>query len=187
MNEPILRLKLTLDEIKPPIWRRLEVPADITLARLHAAIQLAMGWQNSHLHEFEIGGVRYGEPDPEWDSDREVKSDRRSRLEQVASVGARFRYVYDFGDNWVHRIVVEKAVEREPRVRYPRVVAGAGACPPEDIGSVPGYFDFLDAMADPKHPEHESMSEWYGGPFDPEYFDLGAVNSAFEAVFKGRG
>jgi hypothetical protein len=188
MSSDTIRLKVTLEGILPPIWRRVEVPADITLAKLHAVIQVAMGWHDAHLHEFAIGDITYGEPAPEWDYGRVIKDDRRHRLHRVVDgAGSRFTYVYDLGDAWIHRIVVEKVMPSEPRTRYPRVVAGARACPPEDVGSVPGYADFLDAIADPMHPEHEGMIAWYGGPFDPEYFDLRAVNEAFDMVFAGRG
>ncbi len=151
MSDMIFRLKVTLDEIRPPIWRRIDMPSDITLARLHLAFQAAMGWQEAHLHEFRIDGGEYGEPDAEWDDGRDHRSDRRYRLDTVASVGSRFSYIYDFGDYWVHRVVVEKALPPEPGVRYPRVVTGKRACPPEDVGSVPGYYDFVDATADPAH------------------------------------
>ncbi len=186
MSGVIFRLKVTLDEIRPPIWRRIDVASDISLARLHRVFQLAMGWYDSHLHEFRIGSAEYGEPDPEWDDGRDLRSDRRYRLDRVAAVGSRFSYIYDLGDYWVHRVVIEKALPPEPGVRYPRVVTGRRACPPEDVGSIPGYYDFLDVTADPTHPEHASMTEWYGGPYDPEHLALGSVNSDLEAESKRR-
>ena len=175
---------MTLEEIEPPIWRRLEVPGDITLARLHSVIQLAMGWQDYHLHEFRIGDVTYGEPNPEFDDDREIKDDRRAWLRRaVSGVGEEFIYLYDFGDGWTHDIVVEDIRASEPRIRYPRVIAGARACPPEDVGGPYGYVDFLQAIADPKHTEHDGMLEWVGGEFDPEAFDVDAKNREFDVVF----
>ena len=180
----IYQLKVTLEEIEPPIWRRLEVPGDITLARLHSVIQLAMGWQDYHLHEFRIGDVTYGEPNPEFDDDREIKDDRRAWLRRaVSGVGEEFIYLYDFGDGWTHDIVVEDIRASEPRIRYPRVIAGARACPPEDVGGPYGYVDFLQAIADPKHTEHDGMLEWVGGEFDPEAFDVDAKNREFDVVF----
>lgn len=180
----IYRLKVTLEEIAPPIWRRVEVPGGVSLARLHSVIQLAMGWMDCHLHEFRIDGVTHGEPDPDFDDDREVKDDRRSRLSRaVGAVGDEFVYLYDFGDGWTHRVVVEGILSPEPRIRYPRVLAGARACPPEDVGGSPGYAHFQQAIADPKHPRHSAMLEWVGGEFDPEAFDVDAKNGEFDVVF----
>ena len=175
----IYQLKITLDEVEPTVWRRVEVPATITLAKLHDVIQGAMGWFDSHLHEFRIGGRDYGEPDPDWDLDRKVYADRRARLNRVAPArGSTFLYVYDFGDNWEHIVKVEAIRPAQPGVAYPRVTGGARACPPEDVGSVPGYERFREAIADPSHEEHEEMLAWIGGPFDPDAFDLDAANEA---------
>lgn len=180
----VYQLKVTLEEIEPPVWRQLEVSGDITLSKLHSVIQLAMGWLDYHLHEFRMGDVTYGEPDPEFDDDREVKDDRRARLSRsVSGVGEEFIYLYDFGDGWTHRVVVEDIRPREPRIRYPRVLAGARACSPEDVGGPDGYVDFLEAIVDPKHPEHDAMLEWVGGEFDPEAFDVDAKNREFDIVF----
>lgn len=180
----VYQLKVTLEEIEPPVWRQLEVSGDITLSKLHSVIQLAMGWLDYHLHEFRMGDVTYGEPDPEFDDDREVKDDRRARLSRsVSGVGEEFIYLYDFGDGWTHRVVVEDIRPREPRIRYPRVLAGARACSPEDVGGPDGYVDFLEAIIDPKHPEHDAMLEWVGGEFDSEAFDVDAKNREFDIVF----
>jgi hypothetical protein len=180
----VYQLKVTLEEVGPPVWRLLDVPGDITLAKLHSFIQLAMGWLDYHLHEFRIGEVAYGEPDPEFDNDLEVKDDRRVRLDRaVDGVGVEFAYVYDFGDGWTHRVVVEHIHPHEPRIRYPRVLAGARACPPEDVGGPYGYIDFLEAIADPKHPEHDAMIDWVGSAFDPEAFDVDARNRDLDVVF----
>lgn len=179
----IYQLKVTLEDIEPPIWRRLEVPGEITLAKLHSVIQLAMGWLDYHLHEFRIGDATYGEPDPEFDDGREVNNDRPARLSRaVPSVGEEFVYEYDFGDGWTHHIVVEDIRAPEPRIRCPRVLAGARACPPEDVGGPSGYADFLEAIGDPKHDEHDHMLGWVGGAFDPEAFDVRAKNREFDVV-----
>lgn len=176
----IHQLKITLDEVEPTVWRRVEVLSTITLAKLHEVIQGAMGWFDSHLHEFCVGGRDYGEPDPEWDFGRRVYSDRRARLNRVAPTrGSTFLNVYDFGDNWEHIIKVEGIRPAQPGVAYPRVTGGARACPPEDVRSVPGYERFREAIADPSHEEHEDMLAWISGPFDPDAFDLDA---AIEAV-----
>lgn len=180
----IFRLKTTLQDIEPPIWRRIEVSGDTTMARLHEILQVTMGWQNYHLHEFRVGDVAFGEPDPDFDDRRVVKDDRRARLGGVvAGVGSEFTYEYDFGDGWVHDVVVEAVHPPEPRVRYPRVLGGARACPPEDVGGVAGYADFLAAIGNPRHREHKAMLDWVGSPFDAERFDADATNRAFDVMF----
>ena len=136
-----------------------------------------MGWTDSHLHEFDVDGARYGLPDPDWDAG-EVGDEARVTLFRLLGQGDRAGYVYDFGDGWTHRLTVEKVLAPEPGVSYPRCVSGRRACPPEDVGGPWGYDEFLAAMADPAHPEHEQYREWLGGPFDPAAFDLTAVNAA---------
>jgi hypothetical protein len=170
----VYQLKVTLRDTKPPVWRRVQV-ADCTLGRLHDVIQTCMGWTNSHLNAFEVGGEQYGEPDP--DDVMEMEDERKLKLSHAVARGyKKFAYTYDFGDNWDHTVEVEKTLDAEPGVRYPRCVAGKRACPPEDCGGPWGYADFLEAVRDPKHPEHEDMLEWIGGGFDPEKFDVEAVN-----------
>ncbi|MCC6175477.1 MAG: plasmid pRiA4b ORF-3 family protein [Chloroflexi bacterium] len=169
------QLKVTLKRVRPPIWRRIQVASTIDLRRLHAVIQTAMGWTQSHLYEFEIGGVAYGEPSPE--DFEPIRSAKSTPLRRVApESGIVFTYVYDFGDDWEHQIVVEKVMPPEPRAANPRCIAGRRACPPEDVGGVWGYQEFLEAIRDPSHPEHASMLEWIGGDFDPNAFDLDSVN-----------
>jgi hypothetical protein len=176
----IYQLKITLNHSKPPIWRRVEVPDTITLAQLHQIIQAAMGWYDSHLHQFAVGRVYYGVPDPE--DFEEVRDERRVKLNQILTAPKqKLVYEYDFGDSWEHVVLLEKVVPPEPSIHYPRVTAGKRACPPEDVGGVWGYESFLEAIRDPKNPEHEEMLEWAGGEFDPELFDLAAVNAALPA------
>jgi hypothetical protein len=173
----IAQIKVTLREIEPAIWRRLEVPAEIKLARLHVALQAAMGWQDYHLHSFGIGEVEYGMPDPEYESmGMPMKDDRRATLRSLANVGDLLVYKYDFGDGWEHDVLVEAVLSPRPRTLYPRVIDGARACPPEDVGGISGYENFLEAVHDPRHEEHDSWLEWAGGSFDPEIFDIDAAN-----------
>ena len=172
--DTIYQLKITLQGTKPPIWRRVQTK-DCTLALLHEIIQVAMGWQFSHLYDFEVAGERYGDrqliEDVEWESDRKMK------LSQIVRAGhSRFTYVYDMGDNWEHTIQIEKTLGAEPNLKYPRCIGGARACPPEDCGGVWGYVDFLKAVQNPRHKEHDEMLEWVGGEFDPEAFDADDVN-----------
>jgi hypothetical protein len=171
----IYQLKVTIMDSKPPIWRRIQVPGDITLSKLHLIIQEAMGWTNSHLHQFIIDGKYYGEPHPDYDF--EMANERRYKLSQVAKgEKSKFRYEYDFGDNWQHQILVEKVLPPEPGVLYPRCVTGKRHCPPEDCGGIWGYAAFLEAIQNPEHSEHRETLEWVGGEFDPEAFDLEEVN-----------
>jgi hypothetical protein len=170
----VFQLKITLQGIKPLIWRQVQVK-DCTLATLHEVIQVAMGWEFSHLYDFEVAGERYGDPgigdDLEWNSDRKMK------LSQIVRGGHRnFTYVYDMGDNWQHTITVEGTLAPEPKAKYPRCIGGARACPPEDCGGVWGYEEFLEAIGNRKHKEHQEMLEWVGGEFDPEEFNMGALN-----------
>ncbi len=171
----VYQLKITLKGTKPPIWRRVQVAGDITLAKLHRIIQVVMGWENYHLYQFTIGNEYYGRNDAELGDD--FIDDKRYKLSQVASAEkGKFLYEYDFGDSWVHEVLVEKILPLEEGKRYPVCIAGKMACPPEDIGGVWGYYTFLDAVKDPSHPEHETMTEWIGGDFSPETFNPEAVN-----------
>jgi hypothetical protein len=175
----VYQLKITLANVQPPVWRRVQVK-DCSLARLHDIIQISMGWTNSHMHVFDVGGEQYGE-DPmgelDWRSARTVK------FSQIAAAGhKRFVYTYDMGDNWEHLIQVEKTLSAEKGVRYPHCVAGERACPPEDCGGPWGYEEFLEAIRDPKHEQHEDLLEWIGGEFDPEVFDAHAVNQELRRV-----
>lgn len=175
----VYQLKITLRGVsKPPVWRRVLVPADITLNDLHGVIQQAMGWDDYHLHVFTTGWREYGSPDPELGH----ASDKSVRLSEVlAGPGDRLRYTYDFGDDWEHDVVVEESLVAEPKQTYPRCVAGKGACPPEDCGGVWRYTWLKEVLADPSHEEHQDMLEWLGleagEDFDPKEFSVEAVNS----------
>ncbi|MBV4553838.1 plasmid pRiA4b ORF-3 family protein [Pseudomonas sp. SWRI102] len=173
--DQVLILHIEFKWIKPSIWRRVAVPENITLSKLHQVIQAVFGWSDTHLHEFEIDGESYGVPDPDWGPP--VISEQRKKLINVLYGKKTFRYVYDFGDNWELRIKVEKTLPAIIFAQVPCCIDGANRRPPEDIGGAPGYETFLAALADPNHPEHEEMSEWYGGDgFDPTAFDCDWVN-----------
>ena len=178
-RDPIYRLKVTLRGTRPPIWRRFLVPSAISLKRLHDALQAVMGWSNSHLHQFEAGGVRYGTSDPEYGLQR--VSETRTTVDQVLRHPKdRLLYEYDFGDSWEHVVVLEAVLTPEPGAVYPVIEGGRRACPPEDVGGVPGYEEFLEAIADPDHPEHRALLEWIGGDFDPEGFSVRDANVAIQ-------
>ena len=175
----IQEIKITLLGIEPPIWRRIAVQESRSLAVLHDFIQAVMGWKDCHLHMFEVGGRRYSsdyqEMTAEWEA--RVYNERNLRLRDIAKRGvSRFRYEYDFGDDWQHELEVVKIGPPEPDQEYPICLAGERACPPEDVGGVFGYAEFLEAIADPNHEEHDSYLEWVGGEFDPEAFDLKQTN-----------
>lgn len=180
-NGQLLQLKIELAHIKPLIWRRVVVPETITLAKLHGVIQMVMGWTDSHLHEFEIAGERYGMPDPDWDLGEPIVSEKRARLGSALGGMKSFRYVYDFGDNWEHKIKVEKVLPSDA-CPVPLYVGGANACPPEDVGGPWGYADFLEAMADPAHPDHQDRMEWWGGDFDPAVLDPMTIDKRLQRI-----
>lgn len=172
-EERVYQLKITLEGLRPAIWRRVLVPEDATLAGLHRVIQAAMGWEDYHLWRFEIGDAEF-EDDPE--AGPGVRSARRTRLNEVAGPGDVLLYEYDFGDSWEHRVRVEKVLPAEPGRMYPVCVAAELAAPPEDSGGVWGYVRLLEVLADPDDPEHEDMLEWVGGEFDPDAVDLDEIN-----------
>ena len=179
---PVHRLKATIGNIRPPVWRRIEVPGNVSFAGLHDVLQTAFGWTDSHLHQFVVGRLRFGVPDPDdGDWGPPVRDERRARLQEIVDDGVKsFVYEYDFGDGWEHRILVEKTSAAEPGVAYPRCTAGRRACPPEDCGGPWGYAHLLEVLTDPDHPQHDETREWLGDEFDPAAFDLDAVNASLQ-------
>ena len=167
----VYQLKITLKGIEPPVWRRVQV-ADCSLYELHCVIQKSLEWDDSHLWLFTIGGARYG--DPSMDDDLDAAEFQLSEF--VKSRVKKISYLYDFGDDWDHFIQIEKSVDADPLVQYPRCVAGERAGPPEDCGGPWGYGDFVDALQDPHHGRHDEIMEWFGASFDAEAFDLAAIN-----------
>jgi hypothetical protein len=180
-SERLYQFKITLLESQPPIWRRIQV-RNGTLDKLHLQIQTAMGWTNSHLHQFEIDGERHGDPeliDDGFEDFECVDSTIRKISEIVPKDGKRFQftYEYDFGDCWKHDVLFEGCLKAEKGGRYPLCVEGERACPPEDVGGIGGYEEFLEALADPKHEQHDDFVEW-AGEFDPEMFDVEKTTKA---------
>ena len=181
--DSIYVLRIDLAHLKPAVWRRLEVPAGITLARLHQAIQMAFDWTDSHLHGFHIEGRNYGQPMPgPFGLEMDELDERKFRLSQVAELSSRFTYTYDFGDDWTHAIKVEKIVPPIPGVPYPRCTAGKNAAPPEDCGGPWGYAEMRQALADPAHPEREELLEWVGDDYDPTAFDIEELNAGLAVL-----
>lgn len=183
-NAPIYQIKITLKGSKPPIWRRLLISADTTLTDLHDILQIVMGWEDSHMHMFTIQGQDYSTPspyDPSLLEKMNAKSTLRVKLNKlITAEGEKFEYVYDFGDNWHHTILIEKILPPDPKQKLPRCIAGKRACPPEDVGGVWGYENFLEAIKNPKHPDHKHYVDWIDGDFDPELLDIAEINTIFD-------
>lgn len=178
--EKVYQFKVTLEDTKPPIWRRIQVPETYTFWDLHVDIQDAMGWTDSHLHEFEIKNpadgekVRIGIPNEDY-GDEVIPDWKRNISDFFSEKNPKAYYIYDFGDSWEHLIQLEKILVKEKNVDYPICIDGRRACPPEDSGGVWGYEEFLKAIRNPKHTEHKEMLEWIGGEYDPEHFDVKEV------------
>jgi hypothetical protein len=176
-TDNVFQIKMTLRGIEPLIWRRIRT-RDCTLEELHALIQVTMGWEFEHLYRFNIGGVEYADLDMSSDEDVEDACDTRlSEVIPARNRRPRFLYEYDFGDQWIHQLIVEEQFLPEGGVEYPVCVAGQRACPPEDCGGIWGYPDFVEAIQNPDHERHEELLEWVGGEFDSERFDPEAVNN----------
>jgi hypothetical protein len=182
-NDMVLELKISLVESKPPIWRRVIVPEFLTLADLHRVIQIVMGWQTSHLHEFEVTGERYTEFEEDIQSGAGDSSAVTLRSLKLNRVGRTFLYNYDFGDDWLHEIVVESFRPADKSVKLPVCVTGRRAGPPEDSGGVHRYEYLLEAVSDPTHADHQELSAWLDLKFDPEAFDVNRVNRDLRRVF----
>ncbi len=160
----IYQIKVALRGSQPLIWRRVQVMSDTSLARFHGILQCVMGWEDTHVHRFVIRGACYGVPEQDQPGSPKTKDERAYMLRDVAPhAGQQFAYDYDFGDYWQHILVVERTISREEGVLYPLCLAGARACPPEDVGGIGRYEHFLEAIANPAHPEHDDFTEWIGG------------------------
>jgi len=176
-SDNIFQLKITLNHIKPPIWRRVLVDSDIKLPDLHKIIQTVMGWTNSHLHQFVIGNQYYSLPDDE--SYCKVTDYSRVQLDSLFHAPkSKFIYEYDFGDGWEHSIVIEKILPREKNTYYPICLDGKRSCPPEDSGGPFGYQNLLEILNNPEHEQYNEMMEWVGDYFAPEEFNLDEVNES---------
>lgn len=177
-KEPtIYQFKITLKGIRPPIWRRFQVNSHLTFLDLHTIIQDVMGWYNYHLHQYFVNGLNIAD---QFSIDESGYGDAPTETTWVADhvnrEGQKFTYEYDFGDSWEHELLLEKILEPEPDVSYPRCLKGKRACPPEDCGGIWGYEELLETIKEPQNPGYEEMMEWLGEDFDPEHFDLEEVN-----------
>lgn len=167
MTSTIACLKITLDDVEPKVLRRLEVPFSIRLDRLHLALQVALGWTNSHFYEIRVRDIGWGIPDPDW-SGGPLDARKATLARIVEDTGAKtLRYLYDFGHGWEHTIKIERLIDQLPGVVYPRLTEASGRCPPEDVGGPWGYDEFIKALAEKTHERHEELREWIGEDFDP--------------------
>jgi hypothetical protein len=186
LSEPsaVYQLKVTLEGIRPPIWRRIQVRGDISLFKLHKILQEAMGWYDYHLHQFIIEGESYSVISREADMlGEDFKNEKRFRLNRIVP-GEKFEFIYeyDFGDSWYHTILVEKIFMPDEEMEHPVCLKGKRSAPPEDCGGVGGYYDLLEALRDKDHPEHEYLLEWAGDDYDPEYFNIEEVNERLKKI-----
>ena len=180
----IARLLVTLDDVKPPVRRRVEVPLAISLDRLHLVLQAAMGWTKSHLYEIRARDVGWGLPDPDF-GEGPLDAKKARLADVLEDTGTKtLKYLHDFGDGWEHTVKVERVAEAAPGTAYPVLIDAIGRCPPEDVGGSWGYAEFLDAIADPAHENHAEMKEWVGEPFDPKTVDLEALADDVAALAK---
>ncbi|HBF09418.1 MAG TPA: hypothetical protein DHW71_16340 [Gammaproteobacteria bacterium] len=181
----IYQIKISLSNSKPPIWRRLLVWGDMSLPKLHLAIQIAMGWCNGHLHQFIKNDRFYGViddefPDPFGDTEDETQFKLCDLIKKEKDV---VLYEYDFGDSWMHKITLEKVLKPDPALTYPLCIKGKKACPPEDSGGIWGYYNMLNVIADETNEDYEEYAEWLGDAFDPEYFSVSEVNEELQNSF----
>jgi len=183
-SNSIARLKITLNDVKPAVLRRVEVPLTIRLDRLHLVLQAAMGWTNSHLYEIRARDVGWGVPDPDW-GEGPLDARKARLLDVLEDTGTKtLKYLYDFGDGWEHTVKVERITVSVPGLVYPFLIDATGRCPPEDVGGPWGYAEFLAAIGDPKHERHAEMVQWVDAPFDPNAVDFDEHAKAVEAIAK---
>lgn len=181
--QKVLQLRIELADVTPKVWRVVTVPAAMGLDQLHLTLNEAMGWNNSHLHEFVIGGRKYSDVRTA-DGAITFQDESMFRLDEVVKVGDRFEYAYDFGDGWEHVVKVEKELPFDDRVAYPVCLAGKRACPPEDCGGPDGYAHLLAVLDDPDDGEHDELVQWIGGAFDAEGFDPNRTTHGMRAVLQ---
>ena len=179
----VYQLRIDLRGTKnPKVWRRIVVPATIKLSLLHVVLLRAMGWGGGHMHEFTFAQGSYASVEPGLDLPFDVQDESRVSLRNALKASATFTWLYDYGDNWQHKVKVERAEVMGFALKHPLCITGQGACPPDDVGGEPGFENFLQAMADPAHPEHDELTGWYGGSFDPAAFSADDVQAQLDEI-----
>lgn len=172
------QLYIEIEDVRPKVWRRFLVPVTVELPSVHTTILFGMGWHGGHIHEFLFGHDSYGRKDPPFEPDFEdVMDEAGVSLREALGGRKTFIYVYDYGDNWRHKVKIEKVVTLDTPIDRGVCIGGENACPPEDVGGAPGYEEFLEALRDPGHPEHDHLKAWIGGTFDPTAFDVAKTNA----------
>jgi hypothetical protein len=183
----IARIRIELKDIDPTIWRRVEVPLTTSLKGLHDVIQAVMPFENYHLFRFDVCDKRYGIPNREWHHVHETLNAKNIKLGALVEGGvSAFSYTYDFGDDWRHSVTIENVTAADPALDYPRFIDGSRRAPPEDVGGIPGFEEFLEALTKPRHPERKRLTEWYGGPFDPDELNLPVISDRIGKLAKRR-
>ena len=185
MKEPTSLLRIRLADVSPTVWRRVEVPLDTTLAELHLIIQAVMAWWDYHLYEFQIGDETYSRPSSEQEID--IRDDNAVSLQALIDRNIKqFNYIYDFGDWWEHEVSIGPERIGEANIDYPVFLGGKNNCPPEDVGGPHGYIEYLAAISDPSHVDHEQMIAWRGQGFDPNYVNERLIHAQLNIVAKLR-
>jgi hypothetical protein len=181
----IYQIKITLSDTKPLIWRRFLIDPNETLFKLHKTIQIIMGWTNSHMHQYRKNKIYYGKVDKRVEADFgfEVLDEKKFKILQVLDkLKAKLIYEYDMGDSWEHILVLEKILPEDDKIKYPVCLDGAMACPPEDSGGIPGFYNFLEIIGNPDNDEYDEMMKWSGGEFNPDEFNLHAINHSLQRM-----
>jgi Plasmid pRiA4b ORF-3-like protein len=183
----IARIHIELNGIDPTIWRRVEVPLTTSLKGLHEVIQAVMPFENCHLFRFDVDDKRYGIPNQEWNHVHETLEAKNIKLGTLVERGiTALSYTYDFGDDWRHSVAIENVTAADTALDYPRFIDGSRRAPPEDVGGIPGFEEFLEAMTKPRHPERQRLTEWYGGAFDPDDLNLPVISDRIGKLAKRR-
>ena len=183
LPDAVYRLHVELEHVSPPVWRKLLVASNISLSALHAVVNEAMGWNNSHLHQFILRERRFGDVTMPDASELKLKDERKFLLDDLVGPGEVLKYQYDFGDGWNHHIKVEAKLEPKEYFSYPLCIGGARACPPEDCGGPPGYENLVASIKDKTSEEHDELLKWLGGHFDPDGFDVNRTNRALRGDY----
>jgi Plasmid pRiA4b ORF-3-like protein len=182
----VYQLHVSLLNSDPLIWRRFLLPPNARLSRLHQVLQIVMGWENCHAHEFRSRGVRYGTPEFDEPGFPRLHDETAVPLCNLLRVaGDKLSYEYDLGDSWEHEILLEHIKAVDPSVTYPVCITGQRACPPEDSGGLPGFYHYLEVLANPAHEEHHELLNWRGPGYDPESFDVARINALLQRRSRG--
>lgn len=178
----VLQLRVSLVDFEPVVWRRVLVPDSIALPKLHRVLQELMLWWDYHLHVFEIGDDVFGQPELDEDEDFDWHNERGVRVTSRLGTGDSLEYTYDFGDNWHLHVELEAVLGVRTRLKHAVCIGGEHAAPPEDVGGIGGFREFLDALSDPRSDEHDNYVEWSGGNYDFDSLDLAEINARLQQV-----